>query len=113
VHAHGRFWIASLVFDHERAGLTLPAKYLKARGYDESADQSPATATVICTQANLPDTPLWWISAKVSDSYDGEESFKEGGVEYRDAGKTECFEGECSLTKEDSDPTFWGEPKLH
>ena len=29
VHAHGRFWIASLLFDHERAGVTLPAKYLK------------------------------------------------------------------------------------
>ena len=46
-------------------------------------------------------------------SYDGEASFREGGVEYRDAGKTECFEGECSLTLEDSDPTFWGEAKLN
>jgi hypothetical protein len=42
-----------------------------------------------------------------------EASFKEEGVEYRDAGKTECFEGECGLTTEDRDPTFWGEPKLH
>ncbi|MFZ0522753.1 MAG: hypothetical protein WAL95_17135 [Candidatus Acidiferrales bacterium] len=32
VHAHGRYWIASLVFDHERPGLTLPAKYLKSPG---------------------------------------------------------------------------------
>jgi hypothetical protein len=32
LHAHGRFWIASLLFDHERPGLTLPAKYLKAPG---------------------------------------------------------------------------------
>ncbi|MGA8271051.1 MAG: hypothetical protein WB919_05780 [Candidatus Sulfotelmatobacter sp.] len=32
VHAHGRFWIASLLFDHERPGLTLPAKYLKSAG---------------------------------------------------------------------------------
>jgi hypothetical protein len=32
VHAHGRFWIASLLFDHERPGLTLPAKYLKTPG---------------------------------------------------------------------------------
>jgi hypothetical protein len=29
VHAHGRFWIASLLFDHERARVTLTAKYLK------------------------------------------------------------------------------------
>ena len=113
VHAHGRFWIASLLFDDERPGLTLPAKYLTTAGYDESVYQSSATATVICTEASLPDTPSWRISAKVSGSYDGEASFKEGGVEYRDAGKTECFEDECSLTTEDSDPTFWGEPKLH
>jgi hypothetical protein len=32
VHAHGRYWIASLIFDDERPGLTLPAKYLKTRG---------------------------------------------------------------------------------
>ena len=32
VHAHGRFWIASLLFDHERPGVTLPAKYLKNAG---------------------------------------------------------------------------------
>ena len=32
VHAHGRFWIASLLFDHERPGVTLPAKYLKTPG---------------------------------------------------------------------------------
>jgi len=113
VHAHGRFWIATLLFDEERPGLTLPGKYLKTAGYDESAYQSPATATVICTEASLSDTPSWRISAKISGSYDGEASFKEGGAEYRDAGKTECFEGECSLTTEDSDPTFWGEPKLH
>ena len=29
VHAHGRFWIASLIFEDERPGVTLPAKYLK------------------------------------------------------------------------------------
>ena len=32
VHAHRRFWIASLLFDHERPGLTLPDKYLKTPG---------------------------------------------------------------------------------
>ena len=32
VHAHGRFWIASLIFDDERPGLKLPAKYLKNAG---------------------------------------------------------------------------------
>ena len=32
VHAHGRFWIASLFFDDERPGVTLPAKYLKKAG---------------------------------------------------------------------------------
>jgi hypothetical protein len=32
VHAHGRFWIASLLFDDERPGVTLPAKYLKTPG---------------------------------------------------------------------------------
>jgi hypothetical protein len=32
VHAHGRFWIASLIFDNERPGVTLPAKYLKKGG---------------------------------------------------------------------------------
>ncbi|MGC2283009.1 MAG: hypothetical protein WA603_23565 [Candidatus Acidiferrales bacterium] len=32
VHAHGRFWIASLIFDDERPGVTLPAKYLKTPG---------------------------------------------------------------------------------
>jgi hypothetical protein len=32
VHAHGRFSIASLLFDHERPGLTLPAKYLTKAG---------------------------------------------------------------------------------
>jgi len=32
VHAHGRFWIASLIFDDERPGVTLPAKYLKKAG---------------------------------------------------------------------------------
>jgi hypothetical protein len=29
VHARGRFWIASVLFDDERAGLTLPEKYMK------------------------------------------------------------------------------------
>ena len=29
VHAQGRFWIASILFDDERPGLTLPEKYLK------------------------------------------------------------------------------------
>jgi hypothetical protein len=29
VHAQGRFWIASIVWDEERPGLTLPDKYLK------------------------------------------------------------------------------------
>jgi hypothetical protein len=29
VHPHGRFWIASLLFDHEQPGVTLPPKYLK------------------------------------------------------------------------------------
>jgi hypothetical protein len=108
VHARGRFWIASLHFDDERAALTLPAKYLKTRGSDESAYQSPAPATVICTEASPPDNPSWRISERVSGRYDGEASVKEGGVEYRDAGKTEYFEGECSLTTEDSDPKFWG-----
>ena len=28
-HARGRFWIASVLFDDERPGLTLPEKYLK------------------------------------------------------------------------------------
>lgn len=28
VHAQGRFWIASILWDEERAGLTLPEKYL-------------------------------------------------------------------------------------
>jgi hypothetical protein len=32
VHAHGRFWIASLLFDHERPGVTLPARCLKKAG---------------------------------------------------------------------------------
>jgi len=32
VHVHGRFWIASLIFDDERPGMTLPAKYLKTPG---------------------------------------------------------------------------------
>ena len=32
VRAHGRFWIASLIFDDERPGVTLPAKYLKTPG---------------------------------------------------------------------------------
>jgi hypothetical protein len=29
VHAKGRFWIASILWDEERPGLTLPGKYLK------------------------------------------------------------------------------------
>jgi len=29
VHAQGRFWIASIMWDDERPGLTLPEKYLK------------------------------------------------------------------------------------
>jgi hypothetical protein len=29
VHARGRFWIAGVLFDDERPGLTLPEKYLK------------------------------------------------------------------------------------
>ena len=32
VHARGRFWIASLLFEDERPGVTLPAKYLKTPG---------------------------------------------------------------------------------
>jgi hypothetical protein len=31
VHAQGRYWIASILFDDERPGLTLPEKYLKDR----------------------------------------------------------------------------------
>jgi hypothetical protein len=29
VHAQGRFWVASIFWDEERPGLTLPAKYLR------------------------------------------------------------------------------------
>jgi hypothetical protein len=29
VHAQGRFWVASILWDDERPGLTLPLKYLK------------------------------------------------------------------------------------
>jgi len=29
VHAQGRFWVASILWDEERPGLTLPQKYLK------------------------------------------------------------------------------------
>jgi hypothetical protein len=29
VHAQGRFWIASILWDEERSGVTLPEKYLK------------------------------------------------------------------------------------
>ena len=29
VHAQGRFWLASVLWDEERSGLTLPEKYLK------------------------------------------------------------------------------------
>ncbi len=29
VHAQGRFWVASIMWDDERSGLTLPEKYLK------------------------------------------------------------------------------------
>jgi hypothetical protein len=29
VHAEGRFWIASIIWDEERPGVTLPEKYLK------------------------------------------------------------------------------------
>jgi hypothetical protein len=29
VHAQGRFWLASVIWDEERSGVTLPAKYLK------------------------------------------------------------------------------------
>ena len=29
IHAQGRFWIASIIWDDERPGLTLPDKYLK------------------------------------------------------------------------------------
>jgi len=32
VYTHGRFWIANLIFDDERPGVALPAKYLKAPG---------------------------------------------------------------------------------
>ena len=85
VHARGRFWIASLVYDHERPGVTLPPKYLKSRGNDESFYRCPAAATIICTEAGAPVAPSWWVSARVSGSYDGKESFKEGGVEYPDS----------------------------
>jgi len=103
VHARRRFWIASLLFDNERPGLTLPAKYLTTAGYDESVDQSPTTATIMCTETSLPDTPSWRTSAEVSGSYDGEEGFKSKRAENRDVGKSECF----------SDSTCWRELKLH
>jgi hypothetical protein len=45
VHAHERFWIASLLFDDERLGLTLPAKYRKTAGYAlAQAPWSPASS---------------------------------------------------------------------
>jgi len=72
-----------------------------------------ATATSAHTEASRPDAHLWRVSAKLSGSYGGEESFKEGGVEYREAGKTECFNDGCSLATDASDPTFGGELKLH
>lgn len=31
VHAQGRYWVASIMWDDERSGLTLPDKYLKDR----------------------------------------------------------------------------------
>ena len=29
IHAQGRYWVASIMWDDERPGLTLPEKYLK------------------------------------------------------------------------------------
>jgi hypothetical protein len=84
---------------------------LQAPGYDEGVYQSPATATYTFAEASPRDTISWRVSAR----YDGKMNIKDEAGEYRDAGKTECFKGQCSLTTDASspffNPTFWGEPK--
>jgi hypothetical protein len=84
---------------------------LKTPGYDESVYQSPATGTYTFTADNVPNAVSWRISAR----YDGKTSIQDEAGEFRDAGKTECFKGQCSLTTDASgpffNPTFWGEPK--
>jgi hypothetical protein len=86
VHAHGRFWIASLIFDDERPGVTLPEKYLPP-GNDESKYEG---------KTNFEDEVV-----EYRDAGNTEECFKFGCGLYSDA-------REPSLN-----PTFWGEPKLH
>ena len=113
VHARGRFWIASLLFDDERSGLTVPAKYLKTPVNEQSTYPSPSTAKVICVKASLPVTPAWWIVDPVSGTYGGEENFKSEDNEYRDAGKTSCFKDECRQRTEGNDSTPSDEQKLH
>jgi hypothetical protein len=84
---------------------------LQTPGYDDSVYQTPATATYTFLEDSAPDTISWRISAR----YDGKMNIKDEAGEYRDAGKTECFKGQCSLATDASspffNPTFWGEPK--
>jgi hypothetical protein len=54
VHAHGRFWIANLLFDHERPGVTLPAKYLKGAGFRRERLAESRNSTVL-------DLPIFYL----------------------------------------------------
>jgi hypothetical protein len=84
-------------------------------GYDEGVYQIPSTATYTFTEDSAPATTPWRVSVRVSGRYDGKMNFKDWAGEYRDAGRTQCFKGECSLDMDASspffNPTFWGEPK--
>jgi hypothetical protein len=101
---------------HVKAGdvlsdITYRVISLQTPGYDDSVYQIPATGTFTFAEDPVPDAISWRISAR----YDGKTSIKDEAGEFRDAGKTECFKGQCNLTTDASgpffNPTFWGEPK--
>jgi len=101
---------------HVKAGevlsdITYRVISLQTPGYDDSVYQIPATGTFTFAEDSVPGAISWRISAR----YDGKMNIKDEAGEFRDAGKTECFKGQCSLTTDASgpffNPTFWGEPK--
>jgi hypothetical protein len=101
---------------HVKAGevlsdITYRVISLQTPGYDDSVYQIPATGTFTFAEDSVPNAISWRISAR----YDAKMSIKDEAGEFRDAGKTECFKGQCSLTTDASgpffNPTFWGDPK--
>ena len=80
-------------------------------GMEDIVWRSGATGTYSILPSDAPDVIPW----KVSVHMDGMTTITDATGDYRNGGKTMCFQGKCELTTDASgpffNPTFWGEPQ--